>query len=233
MHHIDFGDNNGKRVLILHGWAPKGHSSWIPIAEKLTQYGVSTTLVDMPGFGQTPSPADIWGAREYADYIIRWSHDSNTSFDLVLGHSFGGGVASQIASFNPDFTDKIVLVAPAIVRKPAPEKPFTASNPLLSPLKAVYRILFGSKDYNQSKGIMKDIMKRVIHEDLTGDLSRIQANTLLLWGTKDTYTPYEDAAIITKKIPTCQLKTYMGINHGIHLHASDTLIKDIIAHLES
>jgi len=223
----EIGNARNGSVLILHGWTLSGHDSWLPVAEQLSTNGISSTLIDLPGFGKSPAPTDIWGAQDYATHVAEWIRDTNKSFDAIVGHSFGGAVASQIASSYPSMVKKLVLVAPAIVREPASVRTSRLSNPFFSPLKTVYRVVFGSRDYNQSKGIMKDIMKRVIHEDLSSSLQNISSNTLLIWGTEDTYTPYKYAQLVSEGINGSELKTYQGINHGIHLHANNKLVDDI------
>ena len=52
-----------------------------------------------------------------------------------------------------------------------------------------------------------------VNEDLTDLLPKIQQDTLLIWGDKDTATPLEDAKIIESLIPDAGLCVLEGTGH--------------------
>ena len=64
-----------------------------------------------------------------------------------------------------------------------------------------YRRKSGSADYNALTGIMRNIIVKVVNEDLKAVLPKIQCPVLLLWGKNDTATPLRDARIMEKLIP--------------------------------
>ena len=56
-------------------------------------------------------------------------------------------------------------------------------------------------------------MVMAVNEDLTGLLSKISKDTLLIWGENDTATPMRDAKIMEEKIPSAGLVTLSGAGH--------------------
>ena len=60
---------------------------------------------------------------------------------------------------------------------------------------------------------MRQIMSKVVNEDLKHLLPKIQCPTLLVWGAKDTATPISDAKIMEKLIPDAGLVEFPGVGH--------------------
>ena len=61
--------------------------------------------------------------------------------------------------------------------------------------------------------MMKEILKKVVDEDLQHVMPNIKASTLLIWGEKDTATPVSDAQIMAKLIPDSGLVVFPGCTH--------------------
>ncbi len=85
-----------KKVLILHGWM---HSAarYEKLKEDLERRaGVSVTLYEFPGFGDTPARYEKDILENYCRDLGRYlkAHD----FDYVIGHSMGGAVALRAAA---------------------------------------------------------------------------------------------------------------------------------------
>ena len=76
-----------------------------------------------------------------------------------------------------------------------------------------YRRKSGSADYNALTGIMRNIMVKVVNEDLKAVLPKIQCPVLLLWGKNDTATPLRDARIMEKLIPDAGLVAFDDAGH--------------------
>jgi pimeloyl-ACP methyl ester carboxylesterase len=96
---------DGLPVVLLHGWALAQHT-YRDVIESVARQGCRVIAPSMPGFGGTPElPADVFSMRGYA----RWVADLLDALDvdepaMVVGHSFGGGVAVKFAH---DFRDRI------------------------------------------------------------------------------------------------------------------------------
>ena len=66
---------------------------------------------------------------------------------------------------------------------------------------------------------------KIVNEDFSGELARVKADTLLLWGEQDTETRYNIAERLIKILPSAKLVTLYGKGHepfseaGFHLCA--------------
>jgi pimeloyl-ACP methyl ester carboxylesterase len=76
---------------------------------------------------------------------------------------------------------------------------------------------FGSDDYQDSDGIMRKILVKVVNEDLSPILKDIKAPTLLIWGDKDEATPLYMAKIMEKEIKDSGLVVLEDAGHYSYL----------------
>jgi len=89
---------DGMPVVLLHGWALAQHT-YRDVIESVARQGCRVIAPSMPGFGGTPElPASAFSMRGYA----RWVADLLDAIDvdepaMMVGHSFGGGVAVKFA----------------------------------------------------------------------------------------------------------------------------------------
>ena len=60
---------------------------------------------------------------------------------------------------------------------------------------------------------MRQILSKVVNEDLTWALPKINCPTLLVWGTADTATPISDAHKMERLIPDAGLVEFPGVGH--------------------
>ena len=231
-----------RKMLLLHGWNnSKGSSSWTQFLEDYHALDPNTMIVapDMPGFGQSEEPDSVWGVHDYTNWVESLYRELEMDSDTVLaGHSFGGAVASLLSKKVE--SKKLILMAAAIIRPTQSTKQkiiksvAKLAGPLKqTPLKKVTYKLIGNKEYDETSGTMKNIFQKVIREDILSEAANIQANAIVIWGTRDTYTPIAQGRKINETIPNSKMLTYDEVNHGLMLHASDRLSRDIFSFVKS
>ena len=105
------GGDGGLPVLFLHGWALGQHAYKRPL-NRLAQMGCRVYAPAQPGFGGTPDlPGDGFTFGGYAAWAAAFLDAVGVSEPaLVIGHSFGGGVAIQLAHDHPERVRSLVLV---------------------------------------------------------------------------------------------------------------------------
>jgi pimeloyl-ACP methyl ester carboxylesterase len=88
----------GPPAVFLHGWGI-GPRSYVSTLQKLERAGCRVLAPALPGFGGTPSlPGGECTFCGYADWLSRYLDAVGvTEPVIVIGHSFGGGVAVQFA----------------------------------------------------------------------------------------------------------------------------------------
>lgn len=235
------------KLLILHGWGSNS-GRWQRVKELLEEKGIEVLVLDLPGFGITPSPEEPWGRNDYINWILQKVSEKNWQRFNLLGHSFGGGIAVKIATSSSERIDRLILCAPAIIKRKSiktylfywfaylGKKIFSLPGlKIFFPLaqKLIY-ILTGTRDYYLAKGIMKETMKKITNEGgLERFLEKIKIPTLILWGKKDNVLPVKDAYQIKEKIKGSELKILQKARHSPHREAPEELVQAIIQFIES
>ncbi|MDP2640940.1 MAG: alpha/beta hydrolase [Candidatus Yanofskybacteria bacterium] len=234
----------GRNLLIIHGWGGSS-DSWAKVQEHLAGSGFRVIVPDIPGFGKTPAPEQVWGTDEYAAWIDALAGQLHLQSFVLLGHSFGGQMAIKYALLHPDKVEKLILVAPAAIRT----KPGLKER-VLSPIAKVLKLLlelfpehqreriraFGYKvirrrDYSKAKGIMRKVFQKVIREDLSPRFAYLRPETLLLWGKEDTLTPLREAHELDQRLPHATLKVFAQHGHNLHAEMPEELSKEIVKFL--
>jgi len=93
--------------------------------------------------------------------------------------------------------------------------------------KAILYKVLRVHDYEKARGVNRETMVKVINEDLTEILEKIEVPTDIFWGTKDKMTPYRDGQIMNKKIVHSTLHTFPGIRHRVHRHQAEEIARVI------
>ena len=237
----------GKPLLILHGWGSSAEK-WEFVQARLAQEGYKVVVPDLPGFGMSEPPKEIWGVQEYKDWFLEFANKLGIQKFFLAGHSFGGQVSILVAASSPERVEKLVLLAAAGIRHEQGkrerklERLAKLIKPLLSllPSEALrdfvrrlgYQVI-GRYDYAKAKGIMRDELKKVVREDVSSFFSQITSPTLILWGDKDKLTPVADAFIMKEHIKNSSLSIFPGIGHRLRTEAPEKLLEFIPQFLRS
>lgn len=232
----------GKPFLILHGWGASS-ISWMRLIDEMAGKGFKLIVPDLPGFGKTEMSKSVWGVGEYADFIIKFIKELNLSDFYLLGHSFGGGIALKIATEKNVKPLKLIFCDAAIVREERLNlrqrlSKFLAKigSKIISHDSRVYAFfekiayrLAGTYDYYRANPLMKEVFKKVVSEDLTRFLSKVDMPCLIIWGGDDQITPVEDGVLFQQEIDDSELKIISGARHNPYktdpVEVSESIIK--------
>ncbi|MBQ3689089.1 MAG: alpha/beta hydrolase [Bacteroidales bacterium] len=214
---------NGQDVLLLHGWGCS-LEIWKTLQSQLEKK-FKVTSIDFPGFGKSDEPKEIWGVEEYTRCTEQLIEKLGLKNPVLIGHSFGGRVSILLSSRN-EYVEKVVLTDSAGIK---PQNTKISVSRIFSKMKKISTKIVGEKitekivrpfanslaseDYKNASGIMKEILKKVIDEDLQAEMPKIKAPTLLIWGEKDTATPLCDALIMEKLIPDAGVVIFPNCTH--------------------
>src|SRR4051794_18678857 len=105
----DPGANPALHFIWGHGWG-HDHHVFLPLARALERRGAHS-LIDFPGFGQSPPPPATWTTADYADAMADWISTFPRTPRIWIGHSFGCRVGLQLASRHPGLIDGLFLIA--------------------------------------------------------------------------------------------------------------------------
>jgi pimeloyl-ACP methyl ester carboxylesterase len=236
-------DGRGDPVVLLHGWGTSSQSL-TGVAACLAS-GFRVFSVDLPGFGWSQTPAGVWGIAEYADHIRQFLDQMEITTAALLGHSFGGRIAIQLAAQHPARVSRLVLVASAGVR-PARGARFHLRVGITKALRSLQRVpglrgagerlgsrwraRVGSRDY-LAAGPLRPTLVKVVNEDLTPVLAMIQTPTLLLWGDQDQEVRRPAVEVMAANIPEARLTVFPGAGHFPFQDAPETFCGAVLTFL--
>ena len=177
-------------VVALHGWG-RTRQDW-----QATLEGYDALALDLPGFGATPAPETGWSTAEYAAWVGEILIDLDRP--VLVGHSFGGRVAVQLAAESPELVRGLVLTGVPLLRPESTSKPPLGFRVVRALHRAgiigeqrmeAMRRKRGSADYNAAQGVMRQVLVKAVNEDYTDELDAIRVHRVpvaMVWGEHDT-----------------------------------------------
>lgn len=184
------------RVVAMHGWARNRQD----FASTLKDYDALS--LDLPGFGATPEPESGWGSPEYAEWAMEILADLDRP--VLLGHSFGGRIAVQVAATRPELVSGLVLTGVPLRRgssgRPAWQYRLVRAlhrRGLIGESRMEsWREKYGSADYRAARGVMREVLVRAVNESYEDQLAALSDTDLpirMVWGEHDTAASVEVA----------------------------------------
>lgn len=190
-----FIDNKSdKTIIFLHGWG-LNKNSFLKIINGLSD-NCNILYLDFFGFGNSPEPQYPYDTYEYAYQIFMLICKLNLKKIYLVGHSFGGRISIILSSIFDIKIHCILLTSSAGLNrfniiKFIKIRWFKFIKKLVK-LKLLHNNKlngFGSNDYQQLSNKMKLIFIKIVNQDLSYLLSKIECKTLLVWDRKDAVTP--------------------------------------------
>ena len=225
----------GDPILMLHGWGANV-TLLQPLADRLIQFGYKIYMLDLPGFGTSADPSVSYTIFDYAKLCIRYLDHHNLDRVLLFGHSFGGRLGLILGSGYADRIEKMLLSDSAGIKTEPPIhqrirlKIYQSirdglykigAKSIAKSLRETYNKRYGSTDYQQVSGVMRQTFINVINQDLLDYAKRVSVPTILIWGDKDEDTPLWQGKILERAIPDAALIVYEGAGHYAYLDFPD------------
>jgi poly(3-hydroxyalkanoate) depolymerase len=224
---------------------------WAPLERPLHRRGLPTIAYDAPGTGGSSSyafPKRVSGLAATVDHLLaRLGHDRVD----VLGVSFGGGIAQQLAHQAPHRVRRLVLAAtmPGLGGVPGHPRALLA---LATPRRYFDRAYFARVAGQVYGGLARRDVETFLSESgarfakppaLTGYLAQLYAvpgwsslpwlhrlphPTLVLAGDDDPIIPLVNGRILAARIPDARLHVIEGGGHLFLLDQAEE-VADVIA----
>lgn len=113
-----WGDRDGIPVVMTHGMAAWG-GLWTETAERLAEDGYRVYAVDQPPFGFSEREGGNYSRSRQALRLRAFASAINLKDYILVGHSYGGGIAMETALVDEENVGGIILVCPVMKIVPA------------------------------------------------------------------------------------------------------------------
>lgn len=228
----------GKLVLVLHGWGDSANGLANLTRSLSERYQVLS--IDLPGFGGTQAPEDVWNLDDYAGFVKSFLAKVDLKQPYaVIGHSNGGALAIRAISLNQLKPSKLVLMAASGIRTKQKSRRIALNiiaktgNIATLWMPERYRQGLRKSLYTTAGSDMliaphlEETFQKTVRQDVQGDASGINLPTLLIYGSDDTAVPVEDGKQYSRLIKDSKLEIIGGSGHFVHLDAAQK-VQDLI-----
>ena len=184
--YIEMGE--GPAILLLHGWG--SNANVFAGLQTALSNSFKVFALNFPGFGGSDEPQSAWSCHEYASWVVTFMQKLHIENPIVVGHSFGGRI-TLILNERVQISRLILTGSAGLIFKKKKTEIYKYIHRFLKKgiLRKVGIQLFGSPDYKNATPQMREVLKKVISEDLEGYARKIRVPTLLIWGENDTASP--------------------------------------------
>ena len=210
---------DGIDIVFLHGWGANKEIFKNLTNEIKNKYKV--TLIDLPTFGLSTGSRSVITVFDIKDAILSLINYLNIQNPILVGHSYGGKIASLLAATIN--TNKLILIDSAGIKRFNVKKIinifiYKIKKKFYKFTKQVmkYNNLIcnsGSIDYLNSNIIQKEMLKTTVNEDFRKIFKQIKCETLLFWGESDQTTKLKDGKLINKLIKNSSLIIIPNASH--------------------
>jgi len=203
---------SGKPVVLVHGLS--GSSRWWARNVGALAQRFRVHIVDLIGFGSSRDGHNFV-LSEAADYLARWVDRLEIERASLIGHSMGGFISADLAANHPERVERLVLVNAVAL-------PFGRNHAqhLVGLLQGLRRlpvgflpILFTDAARAGPITILK-AARELLTTDIRGQLARIHAPTLVLWGANDAIVPLELGQRLADALPNAGLVVIEDAGHN-------------------
>ncbi|MGN1337633.1 MAG: alpha/beta fold hydrolase [Candidatus Coprovivens sp.] len=225
----EYGNKKKNAIVYLHGWG-QNIEMMEPIANPF-QETHHLLIIDLPGFGKSEEPKEIWSVEDYADMVHELIESLNIDNPYMIGHSFGGKITLMYAS--KYITNRIILLASPY--KKSTKKPSLKVRilkqmkkiPGLGNISDKIKSKMGSTDYKNASPTMRNILVKHVNTGIEENIKKITCPSFIIWGTNDEAVPVSDAYDLEKLIKDSGLTIYEGCTHYAYLERLNQTIKII------
>lgn len=228
LHRYNAPDVEGPDFVLVHGLGVSSrYFEWL--AEELSDAG-TVWLVDLPGYGESPKPGRDVSLADHARVLGAALDAAGIPNPVLLGHSWGCQVITELADQRADFSDRLVLLSPTInpARRSALKqffdlvRDFWLEHPRADAFGLYSYFLTGRVRYYLAQ------IPHMIDDEVETRLVRLRMPTLVVNGTKDPIVPHDWARQVAALLEKGRLEIVPGAHVIMYSAPGEiaTLVKD-------
>jgi pimeloyl-ACP methyl ester carboxylesterase len=248
--YIEKGEAAGTPVIFLHG-VTDSHRSFELLFPHLPE-SMRAIAVTQRGHGDAPRLDAEYRPREFADDLSEFMDTAGIDKAVIVGHSMGSFVGQRFAIDYPERVIGLVLIGSFTTCRyndGVVDFVTSAIDDLSDPIPSEFAREFQTSTF--AKPIPDEFLETVIAEsvkvpariwkaachsmidtDHTGELGKIKAETLLIWGDQDAYFDLEEQKKLLEGIERSTLNIYKGVGHTPQWEVPERLAADLIEFID-
>ena len=226
LHYIQTGENDKPTLVFIHGSPGSWDAFKEYLKDSLLLKKYRMIAIDRPGFGYSNfgQAEDLQTQSKRINAFLKTK--DNKQPIILIGHSMGGPVITEMATLAPDKYKTLVIIAGSI--DPDAEKPENWRKIIKT--KPIRFLIPGAmRPANDELWLLKEDLK-----DLKPLLKNIKSEILIIHGTKDQLVPYSNVAFIQKEFVNAKSMDLISIrdaNHFIPWTHFET-IRDVLMNIK-
>lgn len=244
--YVEQGDDDGVPVIFLHGTTDSWRS-FEPLLPLLPR-SIHAFVPTQRGHGDADRPASGYAPGDFAADLAAFMDAVGLRAAVIAGHSMGGSIAQRFALDHPERTLGLVLMASfTTLRGNAAIEAFYASeisgltdpvdyelahefqvSTTARPLSAAFLDTIVQESLKVPAHVWRAAFEGLLDLDVAGDLPKISAPTLILWGDRDSVAPAAEQDVLADAIAGSQLIVYPGVGHALHWESPDRSAADLV-----
>jgi len=211
----------GERPFVLVPGIGVSSDYFERLAPNLNEFGPVHAL-DLPGFAGVPHPGSALEIRQFADLVAAVIDDLGLVDPVVVGHSMGTQIVTDLAARRPDIST-LVLIGPVV--DPTLRSVWRAGSRFLRAawhepgrvkLLAVRAYLICGVHW------FVQVLPKMMTYRIEDALPHVQADTLVIRGEHDAVAPRSWVERVGRLLPASRLWEMPGAAHSVmHAHAEE------------
>jgi non-heme chloroperoxidase len=234
LQYAEQGEKSGIPILFLHGLSDSWHS-FERVLPNLPESFHAFALT-LRGHGDSSRPEEGYRFRDFAADVEAFMDLKNIDSAVIVAHSMGCLVAQLFAVEYPERVKGLILIGSpyrpsekqdlkemgefilSSLEDPVPSefvREFQEST-LVQPVPEDFLETIIEESLKLPARVWKAVVESFMQEDLSGELNKIKAPTLLVWGDKDGMFGKSDQDKQLAVIENSKLLIHEGAGHGVH-----------------
>jgi pimeloyl-ACP methyl ester carboxylesterase len=237
----------GPTLVFLHGVGGT-RSSWMPVARNFVgRYRI--VVADLPGHGESPM-LDPFGIKRVAEEVEKLIAAQPTDSVVLIGHSFGGLTALQVAVDHPKSLRGLVVVDAAPSAPLNEDQRKTMLRYMDEQFDALLKMIYAGSSVDSVKAmrihaqaalvppaILRSYFREGLYTDLASRMKDVAVPVLLvttdrLWPVQDSWEPVAQRFGFAG-LARLQVKRFFNCGHAIMVDQPDSLRMAIAAFADS
>ncbi|WP_180687976.1 alpha/beta fold hydrolase [Trichococcus shcherbakoviae] len=236
------GTKQGTPLILLPGIA----DSWRifePLLAELPE-SVHAFALSQRGHGDSDKPATGYRTRDFVQDMRLFMDALQIPKAIIVGASSGGFSARSFAAMHPERTAGLVLLGSPATLTGRPNLFAELKDPIdpgfvrsfaesvlsrSAPVEALASMI--AENLKAPAHVWGETGNGLFEETFPGELAKIQAPTLIVWGDRDTIIPKADQLALAEAIKGSKLIAHPGSGHMLYWEEPALIARDIVAYI--